>query len=120
MNVGIEIQNCANTTGFKFGTMCITNSRGPRQPQAVPDAGRDKQVCRPLLEHARADALFDVVATAVLKDDGVDSLELEQSRQRQSRGAGADDADLRALSVHPSSSTRWKTAKALFAAGTPQ
>src|ERR1700728_659247 len=34
MKAGIEIQNCAYNTGFKFGNTCIQNSRVPRIPEA--------------------------------------------------------------------------------------
>ena len=78
-----------------------------------------QQLDRPLLQHAGANPVLDVLAIPVLEHDRLDAGDLEQARQRQSRGAGADDADLRPHSPS-SASTRWKTWKALFAAGTPQ
>ena len=50
-------------------------------------------------------------------------LALQEVAQREPGWAGADDAHLRARGAHTfpcSSRTRWATAKALFAAGTPQ
>jgi hypothetical protein len=58
------------------------------------DPGLSKQLHRALLEHAGTDAVLDVLAAAVLEDDALDSLHLEQPRERQPRGPGADDADL--------------------------
>ncbi len=75
-----------------------------------------QQVGRALLEHAGADAVLAVLARAVLEHDGLDPGELEHAREREARRPGADDADL----CPHSSSTRWKTWNALFAAGTPQ
>ena len=92
----------------------------PLTLQSLAHAGGDEQVGRALLEHAGADSVLDVVATPILDDDGLDPFDLQQPGQRQAGRAGADDADLRALLLHSSSSTRWNTAKALFAAGTPR
>ena len=92
--------------------------------QALADPGAHQQVDRPLLQYSRADAVLDVVAASGLQHDRLDALDLEQPREREPGRAGADDADLGPRGLHadsPSSSTtRWKTAKALFAAGTPQ
>ena len=49
-----------------------------------------------LLQHARADALLDVLAAARLEHDRVDALELEQLRQHEPGRPRAHDADLRA------------------------
>ncbi len=93
----------------------------PLPQEAVPDAGVDEQVRRPLLQDPRADALLDVLAAAVLEHDRLDALQLEQPGERQPGRPRADDSDLGPLAPHrPSSRTRWKTANALFAAGTPQ
>ena len=53
----------------------------------------------PLLEHAGADALLDVLAAAALEHDRLDPFALEQPRERQPRRAGADDPDLRPRSL---------------------
>ena len=89
---------------------------------AVPDARLHEQIGRALLEHAGADPVLDVVAAPVLEHDRLDALALEQACQRQPGRPGADD---RYLGSHQpvgscSSSTRCATAKAPFAAGTPQ
>ena len=82
------------------------------------DTRPSQQFDRALLEHAGPDPVLDVVAAAVLEHDGIDALEVEQVREGQAGGAGADDPD---LGPHqPSSSTRWATANAALAAGTPQ
>src|SRR5207237_8179198 len=82
----------------------------PLPLHAVADAGLGQQLDRPLLEHAGADAVLDVVAAAVLEHHGLDPLPLEQPRERQACRAGPDDADLRANGLHSESSatTRWK------------
>ena len=73
------------------------------------------------LEHPGADPGLDVLAAAVLEDDGVDALVVEQVRERQPGRAGADDPDLGPHQPSAaSSSARWATAKAALAAGTPQ
>ena len=95
----------------------------PLALHALPDAGLDEQVGRPLLEHAGADAVLDVLAAAVLEHDRLDALAFEQARERQPGRAGADDADLRphpAAAASASSRTRCAIANAPFAAGTPQ
>ncbi len=89
----------------------------PVATHSFPDARVAQQVDRPLLEHAGADAVLDVLAAAALEHDRLDPLACEQLGQRQARRARADDSDLR---PHPSSSTRCATANAEFAAGTPQ
>ena len=63
---------------------------------ALADAGVDQEVGRPLLEQAGADAALDIVAAAVLQDDGFDAGEVQEMRQHQPGRARADDADLRA------------------------
>ena len=92
----------------------------PLAQHAVSHAGLDEEIRRPLLEHAGADPVLDVVAAPVLEDDGFDPLELEQPGQRQPGRPGADDRHLRAHQAWCSSSTRWAAANAPFAAGTPQ
>ncbi len=80
-----------------------------------------QQIDRPLLEHPRPDPMLAVLATARLEDHRVDALQLQELRQHQAGRACADDADLRAgHSSTGESSTRCATAKAPFAAGTPQ
>ena len=78
-----------------------------------------QQLDRSLLEHAGANPVLDVVAVAVLEHDRLDAGHLEQAREHETRGTGADDPDLCPHSPS-SASTLWKTWKALFAAGTPQ
>jgi hypothetical protein len=66
---------------------------------ARADAGLDEKVARPLLDQSGADAAFDVVAAAVLQDHAIDALEVEEVREHQPGGAGADDTDLGAQLV---------------------
>ena len=68
---------------------------------ALADAGLDQEVGRPLFQEAGANAALDVVAAAVLQDDGFDAREVQQMRQHQPRGAGSDDPDWRAHSSFP-------------------
>jgi hypothetical protein len=92
-------------------------------PQALADTGIDEQVGRSLLEHAGADTMLDVVSAAVLQHDRLDAFAVKKVREHQPGGAGADDRHLRAHQAaggSVSSSTRWATANAPFAAGTPQ
>ena len=88
------------------------------------DPGVDEEVGDRLLEHAGADAVLDVVAAPVLQHDRLDALAVEEVREREACGPGADDPDLRAHqargSCSSSSSTFCATANAPFAAGTPQ
>ena len=95
----------------------------PLSLQTLANAGADQRLDRSLLEHAGADPVLDVVAAAVLEHDRLDPRAVEQLRQREPRRAGTDDRDLRARAAQeaPSSaSTSCATAKAWFAAGTPQ
>src|SRR5262249_49160803 len=70
---------------------------------ARADARFHQEVARPLLDQAGADAALDIVAAAVFQDDAVHALEMEEMRQHQPGGPGADDTDLRAHLVlrHP-------------------
>ena len=72
------------------------------------DAGLSQQVGDALLEHARSNPVLAVLTAAGFEDDRVDPAQLEQSRQRQPRGAGADDPD---LGLHRSNSAAcpWPT-----------
>ena len=82
----------------------------PLAVEPLADACVAEQVDRALLEHARADAVLDVLAAAVLEHDRLDPRPLQQPPERQSGGAGADDADLRALRLHGAVSWRSKSA----------
>src|SRR6266581_4044475 len=62
--------------------------------QALPDANFDQHIHRALLEHACADALFDVFPAARFDNDGFDPLQMEEVRKEQSRRPGSDDSDL--------------------------
>ena len=95
----------------------------PLALQPFARADLDDEVDVVLLDHARADARLDVLATPIFEDDGVDALPIENVPERETRWSGADDPDLRPGGRHSflsSSSTRWAIAKAPLAAGTPQ
>jgi hypothetical protein len=62
--------------------------------QPAADAGLSEQIHGPLFENAGPDALLRVFAAAALEDDRVNSLQMEQVRERQSGGTCADDSDL--------------------------
>ena len=68
--------------------------------QAVADADRVHQIDRALLEHAGAHALDHVVPAAVLDDDRIDAVQVQQVAEHQPGGSGADDADLCAYGLH--------------------
>ena len=65
----------------------------------LADAGLDQQIARPVFDQAGADAAFDVGAAAVLQNDGIDALKMQEMRQHQPGRPGADDPHLRS---HPS------------------
>jgi hypothetical protein len=95
----------------------------PFSLQPLAGAGVDEKVGDRLLEHARSDALLDVLAAAVLEHDGLDAFPVQELREGETCRPGADDADLRPhqSGFGPSSSrTPCATANAPFAAGTPQ
>jgi hypothetical protein len=52
------------------------------------------QIDRALLEHTGSDAFDDVVPAAVLQDDGVDALPVQQVAENPPGRSGADDPDL--------------------------
>ena len=91
----------------------------PFAVQPLGDAELAEKIYGSLLEHTGADAVLDVVAVTRLERDALDARDLEQPREREPRRPGADDPDL-GSQLSSSSITRWKTWKALFAAGTPQ
>ncbi len=64
--------------------------------QAFSNACFDHHVHSALLEHACADAMFDVMPAAGFYDDGIDSLQVKQVRKQQSRRPRSDNSDLRA------------------------
>jgi hypothetical protein len=66
----------------------------PLALHALADAGVDQQIARPLLDQAGADAALDIVAVAVLDDDGLDALEMQKVREHEAGGPGADDPNL--------------------------
>src|SRR5207245_9054414 len=68
---------------------------------ARANAGFDQKVARPLLDQAGADAALDIVAAAVFQDDALHALEVEEMRQHQPGGPGADDTHLRAHLLLP-------------------
>src|SRR5262245_22595325 len=47
-----------------------------------------------VFEEAGADALFDVGAGVELEDDGLDAEALQEEREEEAGGSGADDGDL--------------------------
>ena len=65
-----------------------------------------------VLEDASANPRLDVLAAAGLEDDGVDPCAVQELREREARGAGADDRDLRpvhAASRSKSAACPWPT-----------
>ena len=87
----------------------------------VRQAGRAEDIDDALLENARPHARDHVFLGAILEHDRLDALLVEQVREQQAGRSGADDADLRPSHAgSPPSITRCATAKAPFAAGTPQ
>jgi hypothetical protein len=87
----------------------------PFATQAIAYAHLGEQVDRPLLEHAGADSLLDVLAAPVLEDDGIDALEVQEVRQHESGGTGTDDPDLRLLFSQPQISSAVSTISRSFA-----
>ena len=89
--------------------------------QALGDAGGVEQVDRRLLEHAGAHARLDVVARRASSTTDSMPCRCEQVGQQQPGRAGPHDPDLGVHhpSASASASTRWATAKAVLAAGTP-
>ena len=63
--------------------------------QALAHPHLDEQVDRALLEHAGADPSLHVLAVAVLEDDRLDALEVEEVPEHEARRPRADDPDLR-------------------------
>ena len=72
----------------------------PRPSKSGTDAHRVQQVHGALLQDAGLHAVDDVVAAAVLDDDGVDAVQVQQMPEQQPRRTGADDPDLRAKATH--------------------
>ena len=82
----------------------------PLALQPLSRAGVDEEVGDRLLEHARPQALLDVLPAAVLEHDRLDALAVQEVREGETSRPGADDADLRPhqseLVCPTSSSTR--------------
>jgi hypothetical protein len=62
--------------------------------QSIAETGFDEQIDRALLEDTRADPMLDVLPAASFNNDRFDPLEVQEMRQQQSGGPGADDPDL--------------------------
>ena len=54
----------------------------------------DQKIGGPVLDQAGTQSVLDVLAAAVLDDDGVDPLHVQEPRQHQPSGPRTDDADL--------------------------
>jgi len=54
-----------------------------------------------MLDQPGADAVLDVIAAAILNDDGLDAGEMQQPRQHQAGRPCSDNADLRAHALSP-------------------
>ena len=63
-------------------------------PKAVAHARLDHEIDGALLEHARAHPFDHVFAAAILNNDRIESIKVQQMTQEEPRGAGADDSDL--------------------------
>ncbi len=79
--------------------------------QPVPDAHLNQQVHRTPFEHARPDALFTVLAAAVLQDHRINALQVQQVREHQPCRARSHDADLRAYLAHFPAFSGWRCPK---------
>jgi hypothetical protein len=66
----------------------------PRAAQSRADAHRNQQVHCSLFEHARSDAVDHVLAAAVLDDDRIDAVQMQQMSEQQPCRPCADDSDL--------------------------
>ena len=93
--------------------------------QSLADSRSDEQIRDALLDHPGPDALLHVLARTRLEHDRLDPVQAQEHREREACRARADDPDLGARQVPVVDSpvpsrTRWVTANALFAAGTPQ
>jgi hypothetical protein len=68
--------------------------REPLALHALAHTGVDQEIARPLLDQPGADAALDIVAAAILNDDGVDALEMQKMREHEAGGPGTDNSDL--------------------------
>jgi hypothetical protein len=62
---------------------------------AFADAAFVQQINRALLEHARPDSLFAVLAAARLYNDRFNSFKMKQVSENETRGSRPDNANLR-------------------------
>ena len=82
---------------------------------ARADADIDQKFGGPMLDQPGADAVLDVIAAAVLDDDGFDALQMQQPRQHQAGRPGSDNSDLSSHSTLPAA--RCAPIGAIHAAG---
>jgi hypothetical protein len=66
----------------------------PVAMQPLGDTRLFQQLDRALLQHAGADAGFDIAARPQFENHALDAVHLQQARQQEPRRTGADDADL--------------------------
>ena len=88
--------------------------------QPVRDTRSLEQLDGALLEHAGANARFDVLAAPGLEHDRLDPRRVEKLREGEACWAGTDDRDLGTRALHGPPTTSCATATARLAAGTPQ
>jgi hypothetical protein len=62
--------------------------------EAGTEARHIEEIDRTLFQHAGSHAAFDIVATAILDNDGFDPIAVKQVRQQQPGRTGSDDANL--------------------------
>jgi hypothetical protein len=60
-----------------------------------------QQLLRSVLQHTRANAVFDVVARTRLEHDRFDALQMQQMRQQQPSRAGSNNTNLRPHPMPP-------------------
>jgi hypothetical protein len=63
---------------------------------AFAHAGFGQKIDRVLFEHTGAHTILNVLAGTIFDDNGFDAFAMEEMREEQPGGAGANDADLRA------------------------
>ena len=80
-----------------------------------PVAGADRleQLHGAVLEHARPDRGLNLGAGAAFEDDGVDTLQVQEVREHETRGSGADDSYLSGRATHGTGRSRGNTRRML-------
>jgi hypothetical protein len=86
--------------GRQYVVIATGGGRDPKAPSGGVYVAFAQNLHGALFQHAGPHTAFDVLARAAFQDNRLDSLEVQQVRERQARRPSADDSNLGANRGH--------------------